>query len=204
MYRYTNQFVHHELILFKQNHSSKSQNELIHGCWESAFCIWRRCKTWWSCSLKRSSAHSYIFTNLLLSLKSTSRSILHTPETVYRVAICRRGNLPYIRNYPICNTVFNHIYPVGSWIYLPHKWFYPVNNIWCISYVTTQFSYFPGWRVGVVFRGVAEGSEELGYHETEDAHVVGLYVLVGNPNAGLLEQFLWQVANEVMQMQIYM
>ena len=46
---------------------------------------------------------------------------LATPETVYRVAICRRGNLPYIRNYPICNTVFNHIYPVGSWIYLPYK-----------------------------------------------------------------------------------
>ena len=45
----------------------------------------------------------------------------YTPETVYRVAICPGGNLPYIRNYPINNTVFKNIYPVGSWIYLPYK-----------------------------------------------------------------------------------
>ena len=37
-----------------------------------------------------------------------------TPETVYRVAICARWNLPYIKNYPINNTVFNFICPVGS------------------------------------------------------------------------------------------
>ena len=51
-----------------------------------------------------------------------------TPQIAYRVAICPRGNLPYIRNYPINNTVFNHIYPVGSWIYLPYKWFYPITG----------------------------------------------------------------------------
>ena len=44
-----------------------------------------------------------------------------TPETVYRVAICPRGNLPYIRNYPIYNTIFNLIYPLGSWMRLPYK-----------------------------------------------------------------------------------
>ena len=59
-----------------------------------------------------------------------------TLETVYRVAICPRGNLSYMRNYPINNTVFNLIYPVGSWIYLPYKWFcpitgYPINDFWC-------------------------------------------------------------------------
>ena len=35
-------------------------------------------------------------------------------NTVYRVAICPRGNLHYIRNYPINNTVLNLIYPVVS------------------------------------------------------------------------------------------
>ena len=34
---------------------------------------------------------------------------------------CPRGNLPYIRNYPIYNAIFNLIYPVGSWIYLPYN-----------------------------------------------------------------------------------
>ena len=62
----------------------------------------------------------------------------YTPETVYRVAISPRGNLPYIQNYPINNTVFNLIYPVGSWIYLPYKRFhpttgYPINDLWCIA-----------------------------------------------------------------------
>ena len=41
----------------------------------------------------------------------------YTPQIAYRIAICPRGNLPYIRNYPINNTVFNLIYSVGSWIY---------------------------------------------------------------------------------------
>ena len=62
---------------------------------------------------------------------------LYTLYTVYRVAICPRRNLPYIQNYPINNAVFNLIYPVGSWIYLPYKWFYPINgypinDLWCI------------------------------------------------------------------------
>ena len=45
----------------------------------------------------------------------------NTPETVYRVAICPRGYLPYIRTYPINNTIFNLIYPLGSWMRLPYK-----------------------------------------------------------------------------------
>ena len=43
-----------------------------------------------------------------------------TPEPVYKVAICPRGNVPYIRNYPINYTVFNLMYPVGSSTYLPN------------------------------------------------------------------------------------
>ena len=37
----------------------------------------------------------------------------NTPQIAYRVSICPRGDQPYIRNYPINNTVFNLIYPVG-------------------------------------------------------------------------------------------
>ena len=44
-----------------------------------------------------------------------------TPETVYRVAICPGGNIPYIRIYPINDTVFNLIYTVGSLTFLPYK-----------------------------------------------------------------------------------
>ena len=51
----------------------------------------------------------------------------------------------------------------------------------------------PGRRVGVVFRGVAEGSEELGDHEPEGAHVVRLHVLLRDPDPGLLEQFLRRI-----------
>ena len=41
--------------------------------------------------------------------------------TEEKVAICTRGNLPYIKKYPTHNTVFNLMYSVGSWIYLPYK-----------------------------------------------------------------------------------
>ena len=47
--------------------------------------------------------------------------IRDTPKTVYMVAICPRGNLPYIQNCTINDTVFNLNYPVGSWIHLPYK-----------------------------------------------------------------------------------
>ena len=40
-------------------------------------------------------------------------SCLNTPETVCRVSICPRGNLPCIQNYPINGTVFSLICPVG-------------------------------------------------------------------------------------------
>ena len=65
------------------------------------------------------------------SVQFTERKDTHTctPETVYRVAICHGRNLPYIQNYPINNTVFNLILPVGSWIHLPYKWFYPINDL---------------------------------------------------------------------------
>ena len=79
-----------------------------------------------------------LMTHLVITWPTANVS---TPETVYRVAICPRGNLPYIWNYPINNTVFNLIYPVGSWIYLPYKWFYPIigypiNDLWCIRILT--------------------------------------------------------------------
>ena len=50
----------------------------------------------------------------------TGRISEYTPETAYRVDICPRANLPFIWNYPINNTVFDHIYPVGPWMYLPY------------------------------------------------------------------------------------
>ena len=44
-----------------------------------------------------------------LDLGERNGWISYTPEIVYRLAICPRGNLPYIQNYPINNTVFNLI-----------------------------------------------------------------------------------------------
>ena len=37
----------------------------------------------------------------------------YTPKTVYRVAICPRGNLPYIQIYPISNTIISSTFPTN-------------------------------------------------------------------------------------------
>ena len=44
-------------------------------------------------------------------------AVCGTPQSLYRVAICPRGDLPFIRNYP----VFNLMYSVGAWINLTYS-----------------------------------------------------------------------------------
>ena len=54
-----------------------------------------------------------------------------TLEIAYRVAICPKGNLPYIQTYPINNTICYLIYPVGSWMHL--QWSAKVFFLGCVT-----------------------------------------------------------------------
>ena len=75
--------------------------------------------------------------------------LLDTVETVYWVAICPRGNLPYIRSYPINNAISaltntqstHHKSTLKLYLpfnRLPHKWFVLYRNATSLNLVEIQ------------------------------------------------------------------